>query len=288
MILTHSKHAKIFPLHCPEIKITNRLGFPDSYVPMNPALYIDIKGNFILLIRMVNYRKFSDLSFFIAENSSNSKYMILRGENIEMLMPQLDKISPLGVKYDNNKVYQTYWKGVEDIRFINSDKILVTIPELHPHGVPSVFSAQLCGNTIAKITSLTKSDLPEKNWMPIAGTDMVIYQLYPFIIKNIISGETITLSSMEILKDYHGSTNSVIHNSKHIFIIHKGKEHRWIMLNQDFTNFSISPPFTFFANTYIEFCCSLSKYHNDLYIALGVNDKEAYIISVPESILTTE
>ena len=42
----------------------------------------------------------------------------------------------------------------------------------------------------------------------------------------------------------------------------------------------LSEEFIFFKNSYIEFTCSLSKYCDRIFIAIGVNDNKAYIIEI--------
>ena len=39
----------------------------------------------------------------------------------------------------NKDTYNTYWRGIEDVRFINEDTLLAIVPELNINGNPSIF-----------------------------------------------------------------------------------------------------------------------------------------------------
>lgn len=47
----------------PHKQFTDRFNAPNAFLAMNPSLHIDEEGNFILLVRRVNYRKFADRRF---------------------------------------------------------------------------------------------------------------------------------------------------------------------------------------------------------------------------------
>jgi hypothetical protein len=187
--------------------------------------------------------------------------------------------------------YPTYWLGMEDIRFCDSNTVLLTVPEKNPSsGNPCIFKGVMDGSTIHSIIKCEPSNV-EKNWMPYIDTDTskkVIYNVNPFQIKSIETNtlETISLNSTleKDLENYHGSTNGIVYNTHwRLFLIHINKErtyHRWLIYNPTTKEVRVSNPFVFFQYSYIEFPCSLCEYQGVYYISLGVNDDKAYILTV--------
>lgn len=247
-----------------------------------------------ILVRCVDYEKYPDYTFKLYNDQSNSCY-------IYNIIPIEDpnNIKTIGKIIDtsNCRTYQSYWAGFEDIRFITSDKILVTTTNLHPSGYPRVFLADFDRATcsINNIILLNyESHLDQKNWLPFNKTDggtNVIYSVYPLIVLFVSwKGECSVLEKINVdpvLSGYHGSTNGVIFpNTDHfLFLIHKTVTnntpyviHRWLLLSKDLTNVRFSAPFKFFQNSYIEFPCSIRWNNNDeLWVGLGVNDNSSFI-----------
>jgi hypothetical protein len=271
----------------------------NSFYDMNPSMHIDTQGNIKILVRSINYRKFYDKQFTMYENHSNSLYVVLSGKinNNESL--NLDDFEVQNISYDYAiPTYPTYWMGMEDIRFIDENSLLVIIPECNEGGNPSIFRATLENNTIHKFT-ICKPNIIEKNWMPYRdheNNEMVIYSLNPFKIKTIeeesfneiIFPEEI----MSQLAGYHGSTNGIQYtplknsNENILFLIHKNNQnkihHRWMLFNSKTNEIKLSNEFHFFKYSYIEFPVSLAIFNERIFISLGVNDDKAFIIETNE------
>jgi hypothetical protein len=150
-------------LHPPPISFTDRFGFPCAYFALNPAVYYDdVKGEWLALVRGVNYRKFQDRSFTQYEFPSRSIYWLGRGTELSNIT-----FEQLTWNY-NQPTYNTLWFGVEDIRFLSANRILATIPELSPKGQPMMFSATLDveNHCLKNFIGQEPSQGPEKNWMP--------------------------------------------------------------------------------------------------------------------------
>jgi len=271
----------------------------NSFYDMNPSMHIDSEGNVKILVRSINYRKFYDKQFTMYENYSNSLYVVLNGRinNNELL--NLDNFEIQNISYDYAiPTYPTYWKGMEDIRFIDSKSILAIIPECNEGGNPSIFRATLENNTIHTFT-ICKPNIIEKNWMPYRdheNNEMVIYSLNPFKIKTIeeeFFNEIIFPDEiMSQLVGYHGSTNGIQYrhlknsNENILFLIHKNDQnkihHRWMLFNSKTNEIKLSNEFHFFKYSYIEFPVSLSIFNERIFISLGVNDDKAFIIETNE------
>jgi hypothetical protein len=223
------------------------------------------------------------------ENYSNSIYYVLDGKIEHDKTLDIDSFDINMIEYNYNlPIFSSYWKGLEDIRFIDSNSILVIIPECNQHGNPCIFKANIEKNSIHSFTECYPN-IVEKNWMPYTNTDgthYVIYSLSPFKIKRIETDEfkviDIATEHVEILKGYNGSTNGVPYKKNlYLFLIHINKErvyHRWLLFDIVTNDIQLSQPFTFFKNSYIEFPISLCTIQKRVFISLGVNDDKAFII----------
>ena len=271
---------KIHPLLLEPKQFKDRFGQPNAYLDMNPSLFIDPSGNATVLIRRVNYRKFPDKSFTLYEPQAKSEYLILKGHITNPFCTFF--VQPLVAHLP--QTYFTYWRGLEDIRFINETTVLATIPECHPKGQPALFQGRLIGNRVSDLQLLAPNDQPEKNWMPF-GDNQVVYSVDPLQVKAITD---VSLSPRALnplfagdLKGYHGSTNGIPWNQGWLFLIHVNRErtvHRWLWLSD--TEPQYSDEFVFFAHSYIEFPCSLCEYNDTLFVSLGLNDDKAFILEL--------
>ena len=284
----------IHPIIIPQRKFIDQCNNQNAYIEMNPSMFITDAGDVIILVRTINYRKFYDKSFVIYEKSSNSLYSIIKCKIQEKTPLNLENSEIASIKYNYNlPVYNTYWKGLEDIRFINATSILVIIPECNKDGNPSIFRATI--NVDEQMIHSFKQCFPnqiEKNWMPYNNNaiDKVIYKLNPFTIKSIDNDNmeviATSLEHKELLHNYNGSTNGIPYNGAQLFLIHTNKEksyHRWLLFNIETYEITISSEFVFFNHSYIEFPCSLCKYNERIFISIGINDNKAFIIEVVPS-----
>ena len=285
----------ISPIIIPELCYKDRYNNTNSYSEMNPSMFIDEDGNFIILVRCINYKKYKNKEYTIYEDKSNSIYYIAKGI-IKNNLLDLENCEYQILNYEYNlPTFFSYWTGLEDIRFINKNTVLVNVPELN--NFPSIYQAELNNNKIINFIACKPNNKIEKNWMPFIddnNINKVIYSIDPFIIKSIQEDdfEEINISNeiKEKLKGYHGSTNgiefknnynSMKHTNDRIFLIHKNEKetiHRWLIFNIETRKVIISEEFKFYKNSYIEFNCSLNRYNERFFITIGINDNKAYII----------
>jgi len=266
---------------------------------MNPSMHIDSNGDVKILVRSVNYRKFYGKKFTMYENYSKSIYTLLTGKINSNELLNLDKFEVQDLFYNYLiPTYPTYWKGIEDIRFINTNSILAIIPECNEKGNPSIFRATIECNIVHSFISC-KPNIVEKNWMPYTddkNNEMVIYSLNPFKLKQIddeiFTEITFSEEIMQQLENYHGSTNGVEYTTLNktgeniLFLIHKNADktyHRWLLFNCKTNEIILSKEFHFFQYSYIEFPVSLSIFNERIFISLGINDDKAFIIETTET-----
>lgn len=284
----------IIPIIIPSIPFYDKFNNKNNYIGMNPSMYINEIGEITILVRCINYQKYSDKKFILYEEKSNSIYYILNGNINENTNLSLDKFNFSLIDFNYNlPIYNTYWLGLEDIRFINEKKILVIVPELNINGNPSIFIAELENKKCIKNFKECLPNYIEKNWMPFSDNDnnfWVIYSLSPFIIKEIENDVKIEINLnyylQKQLEGYHGSTNGISPENlpnERLFLIHINKEktyHRWLLYNIENKIIKVSEEFVFFPNSYIEFTCSLCNYKNQIFISIGINDNQAFIIEL--------
>ena len=273
-----------YPLIVPELFFYNHKNEPDSYYPLNPSIYID-NNEITILVRNVNYLKYTNKQFKLSQVKSNSIYLIGKGDINNINDITYDKVI---IDYNGFNKYDTYWTGIEDIRFISKNKILLTSPELNEARVASLFIGYLDNKTIKiveKLPIFDKINMCEKNWMPFSDNIYkFIYSINPLCI--IDNKNKIYIKDLPELDKYHGSTNGIkfIYNEEeyYLFLIHKDIDnkiyHRFMLYNND--NVIYSKEFYFFKCSYIEFPCSIAVYNNNYYISLGVNDRQAFIVSI--------
>lgn len=290
-------------IHCPQIPFKNRYGFYSAFREMNPAMFYDReKEEWIVLVRGVNYEKQSNNTYALLASPAHSVYWIAHG-------PSLEKLTFTELQWDYGlPTYGSYWNGIEDARFLDSRRILVTVPQLDSRGQPTIFHASL-NDSLTKLTNFQRcepSERVEKNWMPMPGGTHVIYTVCPLQFKPYDTEKdmfTVPLNSSqkELLEGFHGSTNGVLWKTGdgldgQLYLIHKTIEtergphtssgdppkrvvHRWLFLGVK-GEILVSQLFTFFQHSYIEFPCSLVKKENQVFVSLGVNDSHAIICQV--------
>lgn len=285
------KLQNIYPIILDEDVYTDKHNLITSYLPMNPSIYIDMYGNVKILVRYINYNKYKSNQFLLHDYKSISKYKILTGHIKENELLNLNNFEVKDIEYYyNSPTYNTYWLGLEDIRMLNSTNLIVTIPECNSGGNPSLFCGQLTNNTIHSFKDCYPN-IKEKNWMPYLDNSKkwyVIYSLYPFKVKKLIEEEYLNINiHNEELKDYHGSTNGIEYKNKRLFLIHINKDnkvfHRWLLFDIINNVINISKEFVFFKHTYIEFPVSLSIFNERIFISIGINDSQAYIVETTQN-----
>jgi hypothetical protein len=276
---------QIHPIIIPTQGYQDKYGNYNTFVEMNPSLYIDDDGIFVILVRTVNYLKYKNKAFTIYGNSSTSLYSVIRGKINDMEPMNLDEcnVKPVNVLY-NIPQQPSLWYGIEDVRFIDSETILTCIPECN-NSVPCIFKGKLEDNNITGFEKCNPSNV-EKNWMPYDKTK-VIYSVCPFIIKSIITNDMETIKLDEKLNleldGWHGSSNGIDLFGEKVFLIHKNKDrvwNRWLIFNPNTKSVRISKEFVFFKDSYFEFVCSFVRYKDRIFVSVGINDNKAFIIEL--------
>ena len=271
----------IFPIIIPTLNYHDRFNNQNSYVEMNPSLYINPDGSFIILVRTINYLKHQNKSFTVYENSSISLYSVMRGKIEDNFNLDNAEVKNIEVQY-NIQRYKSLWYGVEDIRFIDENTILACIPECN-NGSPCIFKGKLNENVISSFEKCNPS-VCEKNWMPF--DQKVIYSVSPFVIKSILENDMEEIKCD--LNGWHGSSNGIDFLGDKLFLIHKNNDrvyNKWLRFNPNTKKITYSNDFVFFKDSYLEFTCSLAKYKERIFVSVGVNDNKAFIVEIEKDVI---
>lgn len=282
-ILVKERILPILVPSCPRIREAR-----NRFRETNPAIWVTdgSRGSFIGVIRLVSYIKFPNGEFECWTYPVRSLYVGFEG-----ILDRPDEwvFTPLETDYGEYSVCErTHWTGVEDLRFEDDEHLVGVIPELAEDGQPRLFRIRYdrAAHRLRILESLPRFQAMEKNWMPFGLVGQYLYSVSPFRIFNSGKGaglDTIPIdpSILPSLDGYHGSTNGIEwrpHGSW-LFLIHKGREHRFLHFQPPST-VVVSRPFVLFSTSHIEFPLSLSYVQGLLWIALGVNDEYAFLIAV--------
>jgi hypothetical protein len=284
-MLIHSVENFI-PIIVPQCVYIDKHNSPNAYHENNISLHIDNDGLITILVRRVNYRNFGGKQWYCGLNMQKSIYCVLRGTDFNTLEHNM-------IIYDWNNFpdYGAYWSGMDDIRFIDQNNVIITncdrnIKSLEtPCGSPCLFLGKLENNTITMIEQLKPSD-KEKNWMLYSYHDQinVIYSVSPLVIKSLKTDNRQTIKCDNQIENklagYHGSTNGIPYQGQLLFLVHKyvqRTEHRWLLFDPTNLTIQISEPFVFFKYSFVEFNCTISWYNHKIYAALAVNEDNNYI-----------
>ena len=110
----------ILPIIIPQIYFKDKYSDINSYNEMNPSLFIEENENVTLLVRCINYKKYESKQFTLYDTISNSIYYKINGKingNDKLDIENFD-YNIVENKYTTD-IFPTYWKGLEDIRFID-------------------------------------------------------------------------------------------------------------------------------------------------------------------------
>ena len=276
----------VIPIITPQKYFINQYGIPDAYCTNNLALYIEDNGYITMLIRNVNYKRFHNKVCITGFATSMSEYSMLSGPDFNHLEYQ-DIIYDWGVLPQ----YPTHWFGMEDIRFIDRYRLLITCPERNTSGIPCLFYGVIKNNVITLLQRLEPSRI-EKNWLPYGNEDKLIYHVSPFTIKSIFKDDRMIIDIGEEqskLEGYHGSTNCVPYKGELLFLTHLYTDktvHRWVTFNPETLKVKVSKPFSYMKHSFIEINSSLQYYNGIYYVTLAIHEDKIYVVTFTKKMIS--
>lgn len=282
-----------------------RQGFPETFCPMNPSIQRTENG-YMVLCRTVNYIQFGGRdhkSCDIFDPTIRTKNFLVEYDKKFNVISQKEIVENLP-RYRKQHVLV---EGLEDCRLIsynNSWWITCTGFDFTSEGVPQIALCKLDSKTTdnkVPVTQLTVLQGPdkrrcEKNWLPFVKNNEihVVYSYDPFIVfkPNIQTGEcpkTISIIPNYDFSAFRGSAPPIEFDDGYLLIVHevvfsnnnRYYLHRLVQTDKDFNVTLLSKPFTFLHQG-IEYTCgmTLDHSHQNLIIALGIEDRNAYLCTV--------
>jgi glycosyltransferase involved in cell wall biosynthesis len=118
----------------------------------------------------------------------------------------------------------------------------------------------------------------EKNWLPITGTDLMIYDWHPLTLVDSAGTIISEIPTPPMFSNFRGSAPPIRINNMWWTLVHmvdygppRKYYHCLVELNDDFTPIRVSMPFTFVSPA-IEYCLSFRLVDETLHFFAGINE----------------
>lgn len=276
-------------------------GHSATYLPLNPSIRRADRGyDVICKATNLNIPGYQPI---IQGESPRLKNFFLRYDKEFNLLHEQEMPIPSDLAKNIIEAYQ-----VEDCRMFYWDKshwFIGCSPIITHSYLPKVAVCKLGCNldycdsdSLVAIESLAlfhgpKSELCEKNWMPIIeeGKLRFIYSYDPFMLlePNLQNGTCETVLNYSPSLDFsrfRGSAAPIDFEDGYLMMVHERVltytyTHRFLYLDRKFRITKISLPFTF-THVGVEFCTSMVMDHSgeNILMGIGIKDKEAKVLVV--------
>jgi len=273
--------------------------------PLNPSI-LQTSSGYNIICRTVNYIKNGyNFKIYHPKNISITRNYFLTLDNDLNTLSQSEIIESL----DRVKFPKDY-RGLEDCRiFSYQGHHWFTCSNWDTHFM-SYAKISLCrlasDNSTVDFLLWLQGPNPtrhEKNWLPFIkdNTLLLIYSFSPFVIyrPDLDTGLCYTVIRHQHnydLSRFRGSASPIPFNDGYLLIIHETLDHsiryyyhRFLWLDADLAIRKLSYPF-YFKKKGTEYCSGLSYSNsndNELIIAIGVDDREAYLLTVGVSLVNS-
>lgn len=276
-----------------EIKLDIRPWWPQT----NPSITADDDG-FRMVVRSVNYLQ-----------SEGQRYTVLERDDVVRTINYLVEIDDvLGFRdvaavdtsaVDHQRI-PTMIQGFEDCRLIQTNDGWVAIATVRDFNDASRNEMVLLRLDAHRVTSVTilEPHIPgrtEKNWMPfvVDGRLHLVYSCGPTIVlrhgpDGRIEERFVQVAPVDV-GDMRGGSQGIEWDDGWLFVVHTSDwvgwsrvyTHRFVVIDRAFRLTQWSQPFRL-AGELIEFCAGLARAGDDLVLSLGVEDRQAFLMRVPE------
>jgi hypothetical protein len=195
--------------------------------------------------------------------------------------------------------YDTYIKGLEDIRLFTSDnkiKFTATSVREYEKNLVRVVTGDYCKNGNYENVEVLKTHTNnpcEKNWLPIENTNKLIYGWYPYTIIDNQGNPLHVIQTPPLFKLFRGSAPPVVFKDNTLVLVHfveyskpRKYYHCFVKLSNDYNKIiAVSLPF-FFRENAIEYCVSVIVKNDNLACFVSLNDSDPHEILIEYSDLT--
>jgi hypothetical protein len=276
---------------------------PEGFVPMNPSLHAIGNGQWLGLIRCVNYR-INDLGQYL---TADGQYFTMTTPIITRNFIQLydADLTPVDVAIElqtpPSPQAGARIRGFEDLRFVTYQPFLGIITtagvrlDANDREVPEYWEA--VWNADGKLLTsrrISEAGKVEKNWLPIiSDVDGGIGYLYghsPLTTVDTNGSVIHQVATTLNLSAFRGSAAPIPYSGGRLWVVHEvttpggGKRvylHRFVWAKGD--GIWVSPPFLMRGRPCIECCFSINKVDGGVLMTCSWEDREVYTITVPDS-----
>ncbi len=253
-------------------------------VPNNPSI-IQIDNGYLCNIRASNYIYDPNFKFLEDTIHLSDHHLLTLDEHFKITETIILK------DITNNVYYDSFVKGIDDLRLINNHQFLCSHGNFNNHK-----TIQQCLGTFndeGHVTSLVPLPGPdqyrhEKNWLPFYDKELlVIYMVHPFTLYKIENNHVVKIKEINLtdknLSEFRGSAPPIPYQSGWLCTVHQVVNlcyfHRFVWFDQNFTTIVYSVPF-YFEHKGIEFNLGMCHSENGLLMTYSVLDNNAKLITI--------
>lgn len=275
---------------------------PPRFVPCNPSILCTDEG-FLVNVRAVSYRIDAWQRYVAAEEDGvlRTRNFLMRLDRDLRLVDQAELEGSAPVLWPSSVV------GFEDCRLVawsGGTGATCTTTQHHPLGSVRISLLRIDGQRVAEHLPLAGygDDSVQKNWLPFAdrgdGSLRAVYGYEPLTVLALDADRGRAVPVVERrqgrnLGHWRGSAGPVDlpaeEGGGRLLMVHEvaylGRRyylHRFVRVDEEWRITAVSPPF-YFRRLGIEFACGMCLSHagDDLVLAFGVDDGEAYLARLP-------
>lgn len=254
-------------------------------VPNNPSIIRLENGDYLCNIRCSNY-VYEPHFRFLESNIHLSEHMLITLSPKFMIKKTIELVDKT-----NNIYYDSFVKGIDDLRLIDENRFICSHGNFNNHR-----TIQQCLGTFDEYGNITKL-IPlkgpdpyrhEKNWLPLIKNDelYIVYMIHPFTLYKVDdNGELTLIKKLNLVNfDMKGSASFIPYKDGLLATVHQTTKdlsyiQRFIWMDKELTTIKYSVPF-YFQSKGIEF--SLGMCHSDegLIITHSIKDNDSCLIVV--------
>jgi hypothetical protein len=258
----------------PIVSERKRLTFPSVFGPSFSPSALSVLEYPFVNVRYVNY-KVVDGNFITPEGLSlceNACFNIETGQ----LVAKMDEATV------NLPVFDHTIRGLEDVRGYfdnNGTQCFTATVHNYDKDIRILQGKYTTGQyKDCRVLPSPHGRHCEKNWLPINGTDMFIYDWHPLTLVDSSGTIVKEIQTAPMFSNFRGSAPPIKMDGKWWTLVHmvdygppRKYYHCLVELNTDFVPTRVSMPFTFVSPA-IEYCLSFRHVNNTLHFFAGINE----------------
>ena len=260
----------------PLVSERKRLTFPAVFGPSFSPSALSVIGYPVVNVRYVNYKVING-NFVTPESVSlceNACFNLDNGKLIE----RMDE-STVGLPTVEGSI-----RGLEDVRgFKDELGNYCFTATVHNYAEGAIRILRGCYSDTGSYSKCVVLPSPrqrhcEKNWLPITGTDRMIYDWHPLTLVDSLGTIVKEIQTPPMFSNFRGSAPPIRIDNVWWALVHmvdygppRKYYHCLVELNSDLVPTRVSMPFTFVSPA-IEYCLSFRRVDDTLHFFAGINE----------------